>query len=179
VTVEIAPCAGAWIETSNNKQITQRREGVVKKLILLFAVLVSVLLIVSSCGKTGAPNCADEDVKSLVIQITEGELRNEFLNQAIMTELHMAPHILGNPTYNGLNNLKEKNNDVVKLLGIVDKRMADTKIELTAIRTNGKDDKIKKCECGGDISINGKSGSIEFTGQYTEDGQIYVEVFGL
>lgn len=259
-----------------------------KKSILLFAVLVSVLLVVSSCGKTGAPNCSDEDVKSLVIQITERELRNKFLNQYIYHVFQNSPYksfvsdsqIINSSTYADWKNaensddtkvraalidvIQQKNEEdirskrnakeivtdgnyhvnttliqpimsghfsdeeireaerlanaitngspeekeealkkanelykeppklseqdiskavdeiIAKMLELVDSRMSGMKIELTGIRTNGKDDSIKKCECEGELSFpNGKSGTVKYTAQYTEDGQIYVEVFGL
>lgn len=146
-----------------------------KKLILLFAVLVSGLLVVSSCGKTGAPNCADEDVKSLVIQIAEGELKRQLLIGSGM--LMDVP--LNKINYDEMNKAKDQNEKYARAIAYVDERMAKVEMGLSGIRTEGKDDEIRKCNCSGELSVNGKSGPVEYTAQYTEDGQIYIEVFGL
>lgn len=134
----------------------------------------------SSCSKAEAPNCSDSNVKALVIDICTGELKNQLLTQAIVTQLHTAPRVHGNPTYEQWNQVKDKDQSVKQVIDYVDKQMAEAGITLTGIRTNGKNNEIRKCQCGGDLTFsNGKSHSIEYTAQYTEDGQIYVEVSGL
>ena len=51
---------------------------------------------------------------------------------------------------------------------------------ITGIRTNEKNDKVKKCKCGATLALsNGNTLPIDYTAQFTEDGKLYVEVSGL
>jgi hypothetical protein len=61
-----------------------------------------------------------------------------------------------------------------------DQQVTDSKLTLSGIRINGVKNEIKKCECGGNISsASGASIPITYTGQFTEDVKVYVEVLGL
>jgi uncharacterized protein YxeA len=67
-----------------------------------------------------------------------------------------------------------------EIIAAIEKAIAASNISLINIRFNGKNDDIKKCKCGGDLSSqNGKTSSITYTAQFTENGDIYVEVDGL
>lgn len=152
-----------------------------KKLSFFIFIVVAIFLtFLFACSKSGAPNCSDSDVKALVIDISTGEIKNQLLSQAIITQLGTSPQVQGNPTYEQWNQLKDKDKNIKELIDYVDKQMKEAGMTLTGIRTNGKNDEIKKCQCGGDLTFsNGKTFSIEYTAQYTEDEKIYVEVFGL
>lgn len=146
-----------------------------KKLMFLFAVVAVISICVSSCCKSGAPNCADEDVKSLVIQIAEDELKRQLLvGSGILMDVP-----LNKINYDEMNKVKDQNEKYAKAIAYVDGRMEKVEMGLSGIRTEGKDDEIRKCNCSGELSVNGKSGPVKYTAQYTEDGQIYVEVSGL
>ena len=107
----------------------------------LLVVIISIVLLFS-CGKSGAPNCSDADVKTLVIDISTGELKNQLLSQAIITQLGTTPQVQGNPTYEQWNQLKDKNKKIKEIIDYVDKQMAEMGMTLTGIRTNGKNDEI-------------------------------------
>ncbi len=62
----------------------------------------------------------------------------------------------------------------------LDQKISSLNMELEGIRTNGKNNEIKKSECGATINFsNGNNINIEYIAQYTDDDEIYVEVFGL
>ena len=147
---------------------------------LLLATFVAILI---SCGKSGAPDCSDEAVRSLVMSISTNEVKDQLLSQAIMTELRMAPRLAGNPTYDEWNKIKDTDENIKTVVDAVDEQIKSIEMTLVGIRTNEKNDEIKKCRCGGNISIaNGsdeKSLSIDYTAQYTDDGELFVEVNGL
>ena len=150
------------------------------RIFMIFAALS--LFLFGGCSKSGAPLCTDETVKKLVLDISTGELKNQLLNMAIVTQLATTPMVQGNPTYEDWNKLKdaagaEKIREVVSL---VDRQIAEAKMNLTNVRISEKRDDIKKCDCGGDLAFSsGKTIPITYAVQYTEDGKIYVEVFGL
>jgi hypothetical protein len=63
----------------------------------------------------------------------------------------------------------------------------DWEFELSAIRLTSQDEDVGKISCAAQLSIKGtyegetidKTAPITYTAQYTGDGQLYVEVFGL
>jgi hypothetical protein len=157
------------------------------------SVLVLFLaLICIGCTKSGAPSCTDEAVNKLVLDISTEEILNIFTTG---TMANTYPYMMS-PPFNVPGNYatmkkmmieatgergdKEFRDHMRQIISTVDKMMGDAKISLTAVRLNGKDDKIKKCDCGGNLVLpNGKTVPITYTAQLTEDGKIYVEVGGL
>lgn len=149
-------------------------------LIKLTAIFIPLLLLSSCKVSTGAPNCSDDSVKKLVIDISSSEMKDQLLSNALVTQYGTTPQFEGYPTYEQWNQKKDEDEYIKKIVDYVDKQMSDLEMKLTGVRTNGKNDEIKKCQCGGDLTFsNGNKHNIEYTAQYTEDGQVYVEVFGL
>jgi hypothetical protein len=163
------------------QEISLKKIKTVTACLLVLGVLVLTNGVVeSSYSNSGSPTCSDSDVRELVIDISTSELKDELLSQAIITQLGMSPNVRGNPTYEQWNQLKGKNESIKNVIDYVDKQVAEMGMTLTGIRKNGINEEIKKCQCGGDLTFsNGKTHAIEYTAQYTEDGQIYVKVFGL
>jgi hypothetical protein len=145
------------------------------KSLVFIAGLCILILTVISCGKS-TPNCTDEDVTKLVIQIATDELRDQLTTQTIITVAHVNPALWGNPTYKNLKG-REGTEAVV---AAVDNQLKDISFKLEGIRIGAVDETIKKCQCGCNLLFsNGKSLPIEYTAQYTEDKMVYVEVSGL
>jgi hypothetical protein len=140
-----------------------------------FCVLVSLLILfIIGCNKSGAPSCADESVKKIVLDIAVQEFRVQLFNQAMGVRVVRS--------YDDLIQLEKTNNETVvkNNLAAVDQQLSESKINLANIRTNEKRNDIKKCECGGDLtSSNGKTLPIKYIAQFTEEGKVYVEVSGL
>ncbi len=144
------------------------------KKVLLVALLGVFIMGLVGCGNN-IPSATDSDVKSLVIQICTGELKNQLVGPAFLS--------VGNPNLGlasfSYSDLKSRG-DAPKVIKKVDEQMAEITMELAAIRTKSVDDKIKKIRCSAELRFNsGKKIDIEYTAQYTEDGELYVEVFGL
>lgn len=145
------------------------------KIVGIFMAVFSTLFI-SGCSEN-TPNCSDSDVQDLVTKIYNSKLQDALLSNAILIQLGMNPRLQGNPTYEQWNQLKTQNSDIKKIVDYVDKQVADANMELTGIRTNSKNEEAKKSLCGGDFLFsNGKKVSVDYSVQYTEDGQIYAEV---
>jgi len=158
---------------------------------ILLTILALPIIVCLSCSKSGAPSCNDEPVKKLVLDISREEFRHALFDNAIKYNTELPRHNLGTQvhdlTYDEVNKLKDApdintpyKEEARKLMSTVDQQVTALNINLTNIRLNGKHDDIKKCECGGDLTLsNGKALPITYTAQYTEDGKIYVEVSGL
>lgn len=149
-------------------------------------VVATVALTLSGCGVSGAPSCSDSEVTGLVLQIASENLGTNLMGETMGKQLMNNEGNLFNVAaqYPSLgyadwkNDPPIENEDMQKLVAIVDAQLAS--ITLQAIRTTDTNDEIQKCSCGGQLDIpKSKSISIEYTGQYTEDGQIWVEVFGI
>lgn len=146
----------------------------------IISTLSALMALLFSASCFGALTCSDGTVKKLVLDISTNEYKNKLLNQAIRDELGTTPRIQGNPTYNDWNRVKDKDKDVGRVISLVDQQVAMAKMRLANIRINGKNDEIKKIECGGDLAFsNGYTHPIIYTAQFTEDGKVYVEVLGL
>lgn len=126
----------------------------------------------------GAPNCSDSNVKALVIKISTKKLKNELFHTGLMQSSIRI--VRGNTTYEYWSQHKDNTKAMKKIIDNVDKQILAAGMTLTGIRTNGKNDEIKKCQCGGELTFaNGQTHTIKYTAQYTEDNQIYIEIFGL
>lgn len=140
-------------------------------------IAIVITLLTTGCFSSRVPSCSDNDVKKTVIDISTREFREQLLFPA-MREFNLNPW--GIPTYDEWNKIRDKDESVRKVLDLVDKWIAESKITLTGIRTNAKHKESRKCECAGELNFStGKTHPIKYTAQYSEDGKIYVEVYGL
>lgn len=138
-----------------------------------------ILLILAGCGSSGAPKCSDSAVKKLVIDIATDEMKNQLTSQGIMKR-GVNPQAWGYPTYEVLKQQMAGREDIKSIIESVDNQLNSVTMSLEGIRTNGADNKIKKCQCGANLAFsNGNSLPIEYSAQYTEDGKVYAEVSGL
>lgn len=156
-----------------------------------YIFLVSFLLLVFlGCTKSGAPSCTDEAVTKLVLDISTEELSDQLTLHAVATTSRylLLPPFSVPGNYKAVKQRmiqstgddKEFREQLRQIISTVDKQIAEAKISLTGIRVNGRNDELKKCECGGSLSFaNGKTIPIIYSAQYTEDGKVYVEVGGL
>jgi hypothetical protein len=160
---------------------------------ILVILFTACFLMVTACGKS-APQCTDGDVKNLVMEIVADEFKNQMTRQAIINQAGIDPALWGNPSYNDLKQrlksigAEAKGSLEQNIIDSVDRQTAAISLELDGIRDNGADKKIKKCNCGANLSMLPKglkdqaeapSFPISYTAQYTEDDKLHVEVFGL
>ena len=143
---------------------------------LSLTVSLSCLLL-SGCGSTGAPSCSDEAVKQLVLEIADRETRQNFFERGVS----MRGIVLANRSYEAWrNNPPGDNASVLAVVEEVDQQVTALNYRLTGVRTDGVNDQIRKVECGGTLTfLENNTSDIAFTAQYTDDNQLWVEVFGL
>jgi hypothetical protein len=128
---------------------------------------------------------SDEDVKKLVLQIVRDEFRNKFAMEIYSGVTGIPLEIHGiKVTYELLKQNAHKDAAARKALAKIDEVMSKTKMVLQNIRTNKIDKAIKKSFNSADLVItfhNGKTytSPIKYTAQFTDDGNLYVQVFNL
>lgn len=129
--------------------------------------MVVALVLLVGCSSSSVPKCSDDNVQKTVLDISNTQFKNIFT----------AKYTGGRYTYEALQ--AEKGNE--GLLSLIDKDIATiSPLSLEAIRSSGQDDKVRKSSCEANlITPNKNSLPIQYTVQYTEANQIYVEVFGL
>ena len=178
--------------------------------ITVLSIVTSLSLILFGCGGLGAPNCSDADAKKLVVEIGIESFQNLliglnrhkqivsfYLRGNSMSDAMLEGFLQNIPTYKQLKKREDKDEKIEKIISGVDGEIAKLELTLVGIRTDGKNDEIKKCECRATLTVAGidhlreeyslvsavdllkEEYSIKYTVQYTEDEMIYVEVRGL
>ncbi len=148
-------------------------------------LFVLFILFFHSCSNT--PSCNQYDVEELIINAIKKEVKKELENN------YYNEHYDSYDTYlyakdNGLDISKfvtEKENEIKKQSKIYAEKQLKENItfRLEGVRLLKIQEKIKKCHCTSDIIITNKITNkekhidIEYTAQYTEDGDIYVEYY--
>ena len=112
--------------------------------------VIVISLFSAGCSKSGSPLCSDSQLKSLVIDIATRETREQLLFPA-MREFNL--NRWGIATYEKWDKVRDKDENARKVLALVDKWIAESNMSLSSIRINRKRDDIKKCECGGELSM--------------------------
>lgn len=150
-----------------------------KRIITLTLALVSITMILTGCGN-GAPSGSNRNVKALVMQIAEGELRNQLAKMMYMKITNIPVDLVGMEiTYEGLQKKAPSDPSSKKALELVEAAMGKLNMSLENIRTDKVDKETKKSWNSADLRINKETKPIEYTAQINNLGELYVEVFGL
>lgn len=161
-----------------------------------FLILGIVSFLLIGCAKS-PPNCDSNDVQDLVKEIMVDNIKDRVVALRIMqsTSLQISgeeslfkklleiPEIqsltLGkNINWMSYSFLKKiENNQVVDdFLKEVDKDIEKITLTLETIRTDKKDNEIKKAICSATVRVDDATEDIQYSVQYTEDGELYAEV---
>ena len=148
--------------------------------------LLGMVGMLSGCGNSGAPTCVDEDVVGLVKQIASDPLGTQLLGKYFAEDLtqgngDIASFAMQYPAW-GYKEWKEKsqisNKPFQDMITSVTHDLG--KMNVTAIRSNGVNNAAQKVSCGAQLEIPGlRAYPVDYTAQYTEDNQVWVEVSGL
>ncbi len=141
--------------------------------------LLSVFIFIAISSSGGTPKGTDSVVKKTVIEIAMKELKKQ-ITPAIYTEVTKVPvGLIGlQVTYDDLvKNIDQDDNR--KVVNKIDEKMKTISMSLSNIRTKEINEDIKKSTSSADLKINEKTIPITYTAQRNNDGDVYVEVFGL
>jgi len=144
-------------------------------------ILAASAFVFSGCSSSGAPACDDGSVLDVVKQIAYGSILDDYTKYATDA-----------PNYKILKTAAtEKPSSLwAEQLAHVEKDASEAIISFSGIRTQGKNDEIRKSECAATITIERKSpltnertsggGEFTYVAQYSDDGSdVYVEAYGL
>ncbi len=143
-------------------------------------LLVFTALLVG-CGGS-APSPTDADVQKLTLQICDELIRDQLIlvegpNNTGMTVDAMQRYNGIAPKYAVWNEMKDQHEGIKAAVEAIDQTMSTLDLSLSAIRVLSKDDDTKRTEFAAQLQLgNGKNLNIQGSAQYTEDGQVYVEV---
>ncbi len=141
------------------------------KIITATSILICSVFLVS-CGGNSPPECSDSDVKDIVFDITKTELKKNFLTRV---DLILKFNSENKEKFSG----KSQEYIFEKYTKYVNDLIDDFELSMKDIRTNDVNEKIKKSECEGELIVNDREVTIKYTTQYTDDGDVFVEVYGL
>jgi len=140
---------------------------------IIAASIVVYSLLLASCGGNSPPDCSDGDVKDTVFDITKTELKNKYLNDR--ADLYFKFISENKEELSG----KSQEYILKKYVEYVNDFVDDIDLSIKNIRTNDVNEKVRKSECEGELLVNDKEATIKYTTQYTDDGDVFVEVYGL
>lgn len=144
-----------------------------KKILLIGCFATTIMSFFAGCEKS-AIKCDDADAKALVMEITQGEIKNQ-LTKSLNPYLSSYEHLK-----TAQSNDKEAMENKQQMIQRVDKQYKDISPKLVNIRTNQLDDEMEKSMCEADIeSLNGEKIAITYTLSKTSEDKLYAEVFGL
>lgn len=139
-------------------------------------LIIALGLLLASCGVV-TPDCSDKVVTDTVLELSNIDIGAMFLNTNIgnpkptirsWRDSSGVPHF-ANDAENARFNREKEANATKAWKAFVPK--------LSAIRTNRTDYDARKCRCAGNVEIpNGEPMRIEYTAQYTDENEIYVEI---
>ncbi len=148
-----------------------------KKLIIPVIALFVCLAVLSACGKSGTPDCSDSDVKKKVVDVVSSAVKTNLLASEFPVAL-IAKY--GPPDYEKWNKLKDKNEDIKKVIDQVNEEFAKYTITLTGIKKVGKDDEINLCKCSGNLTSSDgndeRTVNIKYSAKRREDGKLFVQL---
>jgi len=153
------------------------------------------LMGLTSCGLSGAPDCGDGEVKETLENLVMNQARQKVLLLNVLgqnpdsvallasDDTLMFKTLSGGLSYEDLVAIADENKHAEKLIDTIDDAMDDFEVSLTNIRIQQKDDELKKVICKAEITVdNGKNPfkqGIDYSAQYNDDGEVYVETSGI
>jgi hypothetical protein len=137
---------------------------------LLFLTFSTVFL---SCSKQIKGD--ENEVKELLTQLVQEEIKNQFVNELLVSEYSTSPKMIGNPTYQ---TLKEHPEDgpATNIVAMIDTTFSKLTFKLEDIRINEKNKELNKVVCSATMNVNGLKPLIfdlKYSAQLTTDTKKY------
>lgn len=142
-------------------------------------IAITLLSTLISCEKS-QPECNGDDVKEVLFSIIKEEAQKEF-EKEYFNKTYSYFDLKAYALQQGFNveeYLQERKIAIKENAKKVAKEKANQfKFELIGTRVTNKEEDLKKCSCKSELIINKEdSADIDYTAQYTEEGQVYVEL---
>ena len=134
-------------------------------------LVIPILALVSSCAPQ-VPACSGSDVEATVFNIARNEIAAARFLQSY-----------GRPISEGwtVDRLIESNPgpEILAIAMAARDQAAAIELDLAGTRTNEENANTRAVACAATLTVNDREIEITYTAQYSEDGMVYVEVFGL
>ncbi len=147
---------------------------------LAFSSMVAML---SSCATSSPPGCSDDEVLQLVNDLSIEVAANAIVPIIIAQLTRTSPSVWGNPDYAALKRRAANPDDAQAqaVLAKVDEAISHVRFTFQGVRTDRLDEQTLKSWCSVEVTgyANEKlqgTDQLSYTAQYTDDGQIYVEI---
>ena len=144
-----------------------------------FMKLSSILMVIflAECSGSKELSCSDKNITDTVMSITVAELREQLFKIYLASELGGLPRIAANMSYDEYRSMES--NDVQRRV-VSETEATVSAFSLANIRLNSVNDRTGQVSCAASLrGRNNESMNIQYTAQRTEDGEVYVKVFGL
>jgi hypothetical protein len=140
-------------------------------------ILTGILFLLAGCSGKPELSCSDKVVTDTVMGISVKELREQLFKIYLSRELGGLPKIAANMSYDDYKAM-DKNEVQGRVVSETEKTISA--LNLSNIRLKAENEKTGMISCAASlVGRDGGSSGIEYTAQYTENGETYVEVFGL
>lgn len=140
-------------------------------------ILVGFIVVLAGCSGKSELSCSDKEVTDTVMGISAKELREQLFKIYLSRELGGLPKIAANMSYEDYRAMDE--NEVQSRV-VSETEKTISVLSLSNIRLQSENEKTGMISCAASlVGRDGGSSNIEYTAQHTEDGETYVEVFGL
>lgn len=169
--------------------------------LLLFTFTLALAGLSIKEARAESPTCTEDSVQQLVMQITYEELFTQLLPSYVQANYEaMVEELEGTEIFN--NYMQEDSQGIGFVYGTLPvdyfvefakvssatasvqeelvKQIEEMGITVNAVRVTSKQPELKKVTCAAQLAFaNGNNLPIEYSAQYTEDEQVWVEVSGL
>ena len=136
------------------------------------ALVLSLLLLpLTGCGPSGPPDCSARDVRNVVLDV----VKDEFARQRYAASGQI---LVEGVTLEAI----VEQSDRVDLITAAQKALNEAdraEFHLSGFRTNSVNETRRMTSCAATLSLNANEIEITYDAQYSDDGMVYVEVFGL
>jgi hypothetical protein len=144
---------------------------------LMFGVIIIIVVFSSYIDSLSQIRGDEKEVKDLVIQLVQEEVRDQLVPELIMSDFGVSHSVWGYPKYKDLRN-KLGSSDADYIVHKIDSLMNKIEIKLEDIRVIAKDKDINRVTCAAKLNFNDKdSYDVKYTAQMTIDNnKYYVEI---
>jgi len=116
------------------------------------------------------------------VPITNEQAFKSIGTEEAQTTSMMGLIVLGSTTQEEFRAKHKNDARVSTLLNNMDMRIADLMFTLSGTRMDRMEEKIQKCTCSGELTLDGLNRvtrTVRYSAQYTDDGRVYVQLLGV
>lgn len=139
------------------------------------SVLLAATVLLTGCGSS-FPACSGSDVEAVVFDVVREQVGLARYEQ-ITRQTRVFPLPDGFKLDHAIN---DPSDEYARKNGLAAQEFAaQIALDLSGTRTNETNEASRSTACAATLTVNDNTLEITYNAQYSEDGMVYVEVFGL